>query len=223
VLAALIPGVIAVAVVLILTDDESGPQLKTDLTAPTLARLADLSPAVAVPREPETLHPVIPVEGRAGIRVDDLEPLAGGIRPAPPGRIEIEDADVDAGIEAVQANSEGIEVPPQGWAGWYDGGARPGEPGRAVLIGHLDSVKGPGVFARVPALEEGARINVTDNRGEVHKFRVVGLTQVEKARFPTSAVYGPSKNPVLVLVTCGGPYVEGRGYRDNILVYARSA
>lgn len=221
--AALIPGAAAAALVLALGGGESGPRIETGLTAPALARLADLSPAVAVPRQPVTLHPVIPVEGRAGIRVDDLEPIAGGIRPAPPGRIQIPAAEVDAGIEAVQANREGIEVPPQGWAGWYDAGPRPGEAGRAVLIGHLDSVERPGVFARVPSLEQGARINVTDNRGDVHRYRVVGLTQVEKSRFPTGAVYGHSRNPVLVLVTCGGPYIDGRGYRDNILVYARSA
>jgi hypothetical protein len=46
---------------------------------------------------------------------------------------------------------------------------------------------------------------------------------VRKRRFPTEAVYGPSSNPVLVLVTCGGPFKKGRGYRDNVLVYARSA
>ena len=63
----------------------------------------------------------------------------------------------------------------------------------------------------------------TDTRGDVHSYRVVGVTRVRKRRFPTEAVYGHSSHPVLVLVTCGGPFVEGRGYRDNVLVYARSA
>jgi sortase (surface protein transpeptidase) len=123
----------------------------------------------------------------------------------------------------VQARRDGIEVPPAGWAGWYSGGARPGEPGRAVVIGHFDTSEGAGVFERVPSLDRGALIEVTDDRGDVHSYRVVGVTQVRKQRFPTRAVYGHSRNPVLVLVTCGGPYVAGRGYRDNVLVYARSA
>jgi sortase (surface protein transpeptidase) len=127
------------------------------------------------------------------------------------------------GIQAVRARRNGIEVPPAGWAGWYSGGARPGEPGRAVVIGHFDTEDGAGVFERVPALDGNARIDVTDNRGAVHRYRVVGVTRVRKNRFPTQAVYGPSTNPVLVLVTCGGPFREGRGYRDNVLVYARSA
>jgi len=28
--------------------------------------------------------------------------------------------------------------------------------------------------------------------------------------------------PVLILVTCGGPYTPGVGYRDNVLIYARA-
>jgi hypothetical protein len=220
--AALLPGALAAALVLAVGEAPSGPTLSARSTAPALARLAALAPAVAVPRQPEPLHPVIPVKGRVGIRVDDLEPLAGGIRPAPPGRIRIPAAGVDAGIEAVQGGRDGIEVPPQGWAGWYDAGPRPGERGRAVVIGHLDSTKGPGVFARVPSLKRGARIEVVDNRGGLHRYRVVGLTQVQKARFPRRAVYGAARRPVLVLVTCGGPLIDGHSYRDNILVYARA-
>jgi hypothetical protein len=52
---------------------------------------------------------------------------------------------------------------------------------------------------------------------------VVGLAQVRKDRFPTSSVYGHADAPVLVLVTCGGPFRPGRGYRDNVLLFARAA
>ena len=217
----LVPGVAATTLVLVLTDDGS-PREPDGPSAPALARLADLPP-LRIPPQPRALNPVVPVKGRQSVRVGRFERISGGIRPAPPGRIRIPAADVDAGIEAVQARRRGLEVPPPGWAGWYAGGARPGEPGRAVVIGHFDTSEGPGVFERVPALERGARIEVTDNRGDVHGYRVVGVTRVQKRRFPTHAVYGPSRNPVLVLVTCGGPFRAGRGYRDNVLVYARSA
>jgi hypothetical protein len=91
------------------------------------------------------------------------------------------------------------------------------------MIGHLDTKRGPGLFARVPRVPIGAGIQITDRRGEVHSYEVVGRAQVRKDRFPTSEVYGSASSPVLVLVTCGGPYTEGRGYRDNILLYARAA
>jgi hypothetical protein len=206
----------------LLTAGDGRPNVPTGPGAPALARLADLPP-LRIPPQPRSLNPVVPVEGRQTVRVGRLERLTGGIRPAPPGRIRIPAAHVDAGIEPVQAHRDGLEIPPPGWAGWYSGGARPGEPGRAVVIGHFDTSEGAGVFERVPSLERGARIDVTDNRGAVHGYRVVGVTRVQKRRFPTRAVYGHARHPVLVLVTCGGPYVAGRGYRDNVLVYARSA
>jgi sortase (surface protein transpeptidase) len=109
-----------------------------------------------------------------------------------------------------------------GVAGWFSGGPRPGERGRAVVIGHLDRRRGPGLFARVPRLRPGAPITITDRAGDVHRFRVVGGAQVKKDRFPTGEVYGRAARPVLVLVTCGGPFRRGHGYRDNVLVYARA-
>jgi len=218
--AAIVPGLAAAAIVL-LTAGDSRPNVPTGPGAPALARLADLPP-LRIPAQPRSLNPVVPVAGRIGVRVNRLQRLDGGIRPAPPGRIRIPDADVDAAVEAVHARRDGIEVPPPGWAGWYAGGARPGEPGRAVMIGHFDTTDGPGVFEKVPTLDRGTEIEVVDNGGAIHRYRVVGVTRVEKSRFPTRAVYGPSRHPVLVLVTCGGPYMAGH-YRDNVLVYARSA
>lgn len=207
---------------MILIPEDGRPSVPVGRGAPALARLADLPP-MRIPPQPRALHPVVPVEGRLGIRVGKLERLAGGIRPARPGRIRIPAAGVNAGVQAVRARRGGIEVPPEGYAGWYAGGARPGEPGRAVVIGHLDTSDGPGVFEQVPSLRRGAPIELIDYRGTVHRYRVVGATRVRKKRFPTNAVYGHARHPVLVLVTCGGPYVAGRGYRDNVLVYARSA
>lgn len=196
--------------------------VRAGVGAPALARLADLPP-LRIPRQPKALQPIVPVRGKLGIGVQDFEPLEGGIRPAPPGRIVIPAAGVNTAVEPVRARGDGIEVPTEGWAGWYSGGARPGEPGRAVMIGHYDMKEGPGVFYRVPTLDRGDPIEVIDQRGDVHRYSVVGVTQVRKSRFPTESVYGHSRNPVLVLVTCGGPFREGRGYRDNVLVYARAA
>jgi len=217
------PAAGAGALALHLSRPDEPPRFSSRDTAPALARIADLTPARELDEHAGKLRPVIARPGRAGLRVDRLEPLSGGIRPAPPARVEIASAELDAQVEPVQATATGIEVPAVDHAGWFDGGARPGEPGRAVLIGHLDSSDGPGIFARVPAVSRGDAVRVTDNRGDVHPYRVVGVATVRKSQFPGEAVYGPSRRPVLVLVTCGGPYEKGRGYRDNVLVYARAA
>jgi sortase (surface protein transpeptidase) len=129
---------------------------------------------------------------------------------------------VEAEVEPVAATPAGIAVPRIGRAGWFDAGPRPGDPGRAVLIGHIDGKTLPGVFEHVPEIRNGSEIIVRDADGGAHRFDVVGKLQVAKANFPASAVYGPSERPVLVLVTCGGVYVPGQGYSDNVIVYARS-
>jgi hypothetical protein len=92
-----------------------------------------------------------------------------------------------------------------------------------VIIGHLDGLQGRGLFSRVPSLAPGTRIDVTDRRGEVHRFNVVGAVQVPKDHFPAQYVYGAAPTPVLVLITCGGPFRPGRGYRDNVLLFAWAA
>jgi len=192
-----------------------------------LARLTELgpvmSPAVDPQRPPRALAPVVAGPGRAGIEASPLESLEGGIRPAPPQRIAIPAAGLDAVVEPVSSNGGAIRVPDVGRAGWYDAGPRPGEIGRAVIIGHLDSREGRGLFSRVPSLPPGTRVDVTDRRGEVRRFNVVGAAQVPKDRFPARYVYGAAPAPVLVLVTCGGPFRAGRGYRDNVLLFARAA
>ena len=40
-------------------------------------------------------------------------------------------------------------------AGWYTGSPRPGAIGSAIIVGHIDSVNGPGVFYRLSELRPG--------------------------------------------------------------------
>ena len=199
---------------------EEGTSTSGDPAA--LARKAE-RPRTLGPGTTSTLRPILARRGRSGVQSIPLEKIEGGVRPAPPQRIAIPDAGVETVIDPVGTRRGEIEVPPLGRAGWFEGGPRPGEIGRAVVIGHLDTKRGPGLFARVPSVRVGAGVRITDRRGEVYDYEVVGKAQVRKDRFPSSEVYGGAASPVLVLVTCGGPYVEGRGYRDNVLLYARAA
>ena len=171
-----------------------------------------------------SLRPIVVRDGRATLGSGPAGAALEARRPAPPVHLSIPAIGVDAPVDPVGATPTGIAIPAVGRAGWYDAGPRPGEPGRAVVIGHLDAANGPGLFALLPGVENGTRVNVTDARGAVHAFRIVGRAQVEKDKFPTFAVYGTSARPVLVMITCGGPY-EGplAGYRDNVLVYAQAA
>ena len=203
------------------------------LIAPSLGGSApDFGPGSAVAADlardavrPGALPPLVPVVERDGHQRLATGAGEGGTpatRPAPPAWISIPAAGVEAPVDGLAAGPTGLGVPTLGRAGWWDGGPRPGEDGRAVIVGHLDSMTGPDVFAHVPTLAKGAPVVVRDRSGEYHRYSVVGVTRVPKAQFPTAAVYGPAARPVLVLITCGGPYDKALGhYRDNVLVYAR--
>jgi hypothetical protein len=189
---------------------------------PSTASAAELAAWSEHPVNPATQRPLAPmIQGNQLASWSSPSPT---LRPDRPVRISIPDAGVSAPIDAVGANSRGLEIPDLGRTGWWRGGPRPGEAGRAVIVGHIDSKTGPDVFGRVPDLHRGAPISIEDASGARHLYVVVGATEVRKARFPTNAVYGPAKRPVLVLITCGGPYDAAAGhYRDNVLVYARAA
>ena len=139
-----------------------------------------------------------------------------------PVRLRIPAAGVDTALVRLGRAADGsIEVPAQfDVAGWYDEGPRPGQPGPAVVLGHVDSRTGPAVFFRVAALPRDAQVLVDRADGSTVVFRVSGTQRVPKVEFPTDRVYGPTLEPSLRLVTCGGSFdrVRGnhRGQRDRL-------
>jgi hypothetical protein len=120
-----------------------------------------------------------------------------------------------------------VQVPPVSdpmQAGWYAGGAAPGEVGPAVLLGHVDGGQRAGIFFRLHELAPGDDVFVTRKDGVVLHFTVTARTEVPKDAFPTEAVYGRTTAPELRLITCGGSFDRAaHSYVDNIVVYATLA
>lgn len=119
-----------------------------------------------------------------------------------------------------------IEVPParkHGPAGWYRLMAGPGEPGPAVIVGHVDSASaGPAVFYRLGALRAGDRIILHRRDSRLLTFSVVAVARYPRQHFPAATVYGRTSAPTLRLITCGGSFDRASGhYRDNVVVFAR--
>jgi sortase (surface protein transpeptidase) len=106
-------------------------------------------------------------------------------------------------------------------AGWYTGSARPGAIGAAVIVGHIDSLKLPGIFFRLRLLHAGNRVYVRRADGTLAVFEVTSVRSYPKSRFPTLAVYGPVPAAELRLITCGGTFDYATGhYLSNTIVYA---
>jgi LPXTG-site transpeptidase (sortase) family protein len=117
-----------------------------------------------------------------------------------------------------------LQVPPLSMAsvaGWYTGSPRPGSIGSAIIVGHIDTTKGPAVFYRLNKLTRGDEIYVKRADGTLAEFRVTSVQSYPKDDFPTQEVYGPVPDAELRLITCGGAYdFATHHYVRNTVVYA---
>lgn len=156
-------------------------------------------------------------------------PTDGAPSPAPvpaapkPSAVEIPELGLHSELVELGLDEERrLEVPADpGVAGWYAGGPRPGDHGAAVVVGHVDSTAGPGVFWRLRELRPGDRVVVHGADGTSLEFVVDRLEQWPKDEFPTERVYRDADGSQLRLVTCGGSFDDGTGhYRDNIIAFA---
>jgi sortase (surface protein transpeptidase) len=142
---------------------------------------------------------------------------------AEPVRLRIPAVGIDSALTHLGvAPDRTIEVPTDfATAGWFDQGPRPGQPGPAVILGHVDSKAGPAVFYRLKRVAVGAEVFVDRADGSTIDFRVRSTQHVAKTAFPTDLVYAPTLEPSLRLVTCGGPFDHAKSsYLDNVIVYA---
>ncbi|BCJ57407.1 class F sortase [Micromonospora endophytica] len=142
-----------------------------------------------------------------------------------PVSLAVPSIDVSAPVRPVGEAPDGsIAVPPLSRhqeTGWYDRGPAPGEPGPAVIVGHVDTKSGPSVFYNLGKLRAGDTIEVTRDDGAVVVFGVDSVERFPKDRFPADRIYGHDGPAGLRLITCGGQFVGGRtGYEDNVIAFA---
>ncbi|WP_245900025.1 class F sortase [Geodermatophilus normandii] len=151
------------------------------------------------------------------------QPAAAAV---PPARLRVPAIGLDSGLVDLGLDATGaLEAPADfATAGWYAGGPAPGDVGPAVLAGHVDSSRGPAVFARLRELTGGDEVLVDRADGSTVTFAVTRVERHPKDAFPTDAVYGPTGDAQLRLVTCGGDFDRAaRSYEDNVVVFARLA
>ncbi|MFE9394534.1 class F sortase [Streptomyces flavidovirens] len=107
--------------------------------------------------------------------------------------------------------------------GWYGAGAKPGAPGVALFVGHVDTESRPAVFYGLSAARPGEKIRVTGAGGERLEFTIDDIQVFTRERFDPQKVYGPreSDRAELRLITCGGTYdKKARTYTANVVVSA---
>jgi LPXTG-site transpeptidase (sortase) family protein len=140
-----------------------------------------------------------------------------------PVRISIPAIGVNARVIRLGLNPDRtIEVPKNlADSGWFELGPEPGEQGSAVIVGHLESLGGPGVFHRLRQLRVGQVITIRLQDGSTVRYVADSFSRVPKSRFPTDRVYAQTKQPTLRLITCAGTMNPSTGYHpDNYIVFA---
>ena len=173
--------------------------------------------AVGVPGPPDA--------GRGFDRPMPAPAFVAGVPGDWPVSLRIPAVGIDTNVESLVPLANGVmDVPYSvGDAGWLRTGVAPGAPGNAVMTGHLDGSAGQlGAFWTLNRLRQGDTILITTEAGAELRFAVLRVGQYDRHAVPLVALFGPSRDANLNLVTCAGPYLRSqRSYRDRLVIYTR--
>jgi hypothetical protein len=152
-----------------------------------------------------------------------------------PVRLQVPDLGIDATIlpvgedryGAMQAPGAGHPAsdPIWGQAFWWKLGVQPGEPGNAVIAGHVDRNDGSrAVFWNLRDIQQGDHIIITEQDGQKYTFQVASVEAVDN---PTGGpndpviqrIFGPAATANLNLITCGGDWI-GTEYNQRLVVFS---
>lgn len=141
-----------------------------------------------------------------------------------PRIIRIPKIKVTARVLQMGVNPDGSMQAPVGIfdAGWYNGSARPGTQGAAVIDAHASGPTREGLFAYLNTLVVGDAVEIERGDGSKVSYKVVAKETVARdavdmRKFMT--VYGGA-NEGLNMITCDGSWVKDqRTFSDRTIVY----
>jgi hypothetical protein len=178
---------------------------------------------VAVSAQEHAPQPSLAAAGATGL---SGEAQGLSLRRSLPVSVDIPAIGVNSELLRLGVSSGGtIQVPSiytrPSEAAWYKYSMTPGQIGASVIEGHVDSYQGPAVFFRLGALRPGNRVDVTLADGITAVFRVTGVREYTKSRFPAKSIYGATGYAALRLITCGGAFdYATRNYLSSTVVFA---
>jgi sortase (surface protein transpeptidase) len=143
----------------------------------------------------------------------------------PPARLLIPALGVNALVEAVGITTDGsMAVPSQpDRVAWYQPGVAPGDPGDALIDGHLDWWTGPAVFWHLANLHPGDQVSVIRADSSQLTF-TVDATRTYPWNAQTNGLVTDTGTPSISLVTCAGTWDRQRQtYLNRLVVHATLA
>ncbi|MFF4505792.1 class F sortase [Streptomyces sp. NPDC001401] len=176
-------------------------------------------------RPPSAPHAVASAARPATSAASAGQPVGKHLPRSRPVRLRIPKIWVDAPFTGLSIGPNGQLQPPPGndtnLVGWHTKGASPGEPGTAIIAGHVDTKTSAAVFANLGRLTKGDVFHVLRADGRTATFRVDSVETFEKDDFPSDRVYDDTPQAQVRLITCAGSYDRSvMDYTDNLVVFA---
>jgi LPXTG-site transpeptidase (sortase) family protein len=170
--------------------------------------LAALSPDVALPGV-AALVAAVPAQASAEKASPSaaLDPSAKPVADRSPVRLLIPKIGVDASIEARGLDPNRNMLTPRDFrdVAWYNLGPTPGQPGNALLNGHVDWWTGSAVFSRLNQLRAGDVVTVVRGDGTRLRFKVTAR-QTVAANARVASLFAHTAVATLTLITCTGAW-----------------
>ena len=130
--------------------------------------------------------------------------------------IELESAVVPAAL--VERDGVTTWDVPKFVAGHAEGSAGAGEPGNAVLIGHVTSLTLGHVFEDLDKIRSGDIVEIFSDTSRF-EYRVTDVRDVQRTEV---AVLDPTSAPTLTLITCTGQWLPTvHDYTQRVVVQAK--
>ena len=105
---------------------------------------------------------------------------------------------------------------------WYSLGSKPGEPGNAVIDGHVNNaLTKAGVFEHLTQIKLGDPISVTDSAGRSLNYKVTDIEEYPADTAPADSIFATTGPSQLVLITCDGDWVPAdKSFSQRLVVFA---
>lgn len=142
-----------------------------------------------------------------------------------PWRIRIPSLGVEAPIQKVGLTRTGNMGVPSKYneVGWLKTSALPGEPGNAVIAGHLNGGPNvPAVFEKLHKLQVGDYIYIEGDGTKTLSFKVTDTRSYNTDKAPYEKIFGPTAGEHLNLITCDGAWDKAKqDYSQRRVVFSQ--
>jgi hypothetical protein len=165
----------------------------------------------------------VPLAGTSASAAKRPVRISGASPDRRPVRVLIPAVGLSARVVPVGLTPTGhIKMPQPSTAGWYRWDSTPGAVGPWVLVGHVDSDRGPAVFYRLSSVRRGETVQMVRGDGSTIWFVISKVTVVSRADFPSQAVFGRTPRTAIRLITCTGAFDPRIGYADSLIVWGHT-